>query len=426
MEVGAVESFKSQFGQDKILLSLLGERRGGFFVELGAGNGVDLSNSYYFEKALDWKGLLIEPDPQAYDELVKNRNSFISNKLCGEDEGIEVDFLLAGVVSGIIGKSPGYWIKQNIGNPKVKLKTTLLSKVLEEFNCPKEMGFLSLDVEGEEFNILKTFPFDVYSFDVICVEHNSGFDGPENRDSIRDLLINKRYRLVKEEVLDDFYMKEGKVGIFDGEPYTGLKRNRIEEIVNHFGGSWFKGKKILELGCGYADIGNVFYMLGANVVSTDARKEHLEVVGTKYPHLNTVLYDLNNKDWPFDLDYDLIINTGILYHLEEFEQMLGNCFLACKNMFLESIVSDSDDPCFVNCSEEEGFDQSFTKKGCRPSVANVERIIQESGFSFERCFNKNLNVEGHLFDWEPLNSGLSHLYVDGVFNWLRRAWFCTK
>lgn len=202
------EDFKSQFGQDKTLLSLLEGRRNGFFVELGAGNGISLSNSYYFEKVLGWRGLLIEPNPDLYDELVKNRSCFVSNKLCGEIGGVEIDFLLAGECSGIIGESPGYWIKKNIENQKIKLKTTLLSKILEEFNCPKQMGFLSLDIEGEEFNILKTFSFDVYGFDTICVEHNEGWDGPENRNNIRELLIDKGYLFVLEGAIDDFYQRK--------------------------------------------------------------------------------------------------------------------------------------------------------------------------------------------------------------------------
>jgi len=205
IEITEVGDFKSQFGQDKILLSILDGTENKFFVELGAGDGVSISNSYYFEKVLGWKGLLIEPNPNLYSELVKNRGCFTSNKLCWESEGVEVDFLLAGVLSGILGENPGYWIKQNINNSRVKMKTSLLSKILEEFDCPREMGFLSLDIEGEEFSVLRTFPFDVYNFDVICVEHNAGWDGPEHREKIRDLLIGNGYYLALEEEIDDFY-----------------------------------------------------------------------------------------------------------------------------------------------------------------------------------------------------------------------------
>jgi len=199
------ENFKSQYGQDRILLSLLGDRPPGFFVEMGAGDGIDISNSYYFEKELGWNGLLIEPNPDLYGRLIKNRNCLTSNRLCGKEEGIEVTFLVAGVVSGIVAPPLGYWVQKNIDNPKIKLRTYLLGNILKEFNCPTKMDFLSLDVEGQEVEILKTFPYENYSFDFICIEHNSCWDGPENREVIKGILLFNGYELVQETSIDDFY-----------------------------------------------------------------------------------------------------------------------------------------------------------------------------------------------------------------------------
>jgi hypothetical protein len=64
--------------------------------------------------------------------------------------------------------------------------------------------------------------------------------------------------------------------------------------------------------------------------------------------------------------------------------------------------------------------------GSRPSVANVERIIQKNGFSFERYFRKELNTKESWFDWEPLFTGNCSRLVDENYVWLRRAWFCSK
>jgi hypothetical protein len=201
------EKMMSQYGQDATILYLLDGKREGFFVELGAGNGVNLSNSYYFEKFLDWKGLLIEPYPDFYESIINNRKCFISNELCGEFEGVEVDFLLAGEVSGILEEVPSYWLQQNIKNNKIKLTTTVLSKILDKFSCPKEIDFLSIDVEGQEFPILNSFPFNEYSFKVICAEHNSYCEGEENRNNIKRILEQNGYELVLAQSQDDFYMK---------------------------------------------------------------------------------------------------------------------------------------------------------------------------------------------------------------------------
>lgn len=202
-----INNFMSQEHQDEIALDILGKRDRGFFVELGACDGIYLSNTYYFEKELNWGGILIEPNPNYIDDLRRNRGCFISNSLCSYDKDIEVDFLLSDVVSGIITDSPGRWIRENINKDRILLRTNLLSNVLDEFNAPDRIDFLSLDVEGHEFDILSTFPFDRYCFELICVEHNAYWEGNYNKDRIRELLISRGYRLVREIRLDDFYLK---------------------------------------------------------------------------------------------------------------------------------------------------------------------------------------------------------------------------
>jgi hypothetical protein len=77
------------------------------------------------------------------------------------------------------------------------------------------IDYLSLDVEGQEYNILRTFPFDKYKFRCITVEHNAPHIGPKQQMLIRDLLENNGYKFVKgnDDVnnwghgpIDDFYI----------------------------------------------------------------------------------------------------------------------------------------------------------------------------------------------------------------------------
>lgn len=199
------EIFKSQNGQDKYLLSVIGEKKNGYFVELGACDGELYSNSFYFEKVLNWNGILIEPNPIYWENLNKNRNCHVSNKLCDKVSGNEVDFLLSDAMSGIINDNPGYWVKYHIEKDKIKLKTSLLSEVLDEFKAPLNIDFLSLDVEGSEYDILSTFPFDKYTFNFMCIEHNQRWRKDDNKFKIRDILINNGYELIRETDLDDFY-----------------------------------------------------------------------------------------------------------------------------------------------------------------------------------------------------------------------------
>ena len=64
---------KAQLKQDLIVLSQLKFKENGFFVEFGATNGLNLSNSYLLENSFNWKGVLSEPSPQWHEVLKENR-----------------------------------------------------------------------------------------------------------------------------------------------------------------------------------------------------------------------------------------------------------------------------------------------------------------------------------------------------------------
>jgi SAM-dependent methyltransferase len=180
---------------------------------------------------------------------------------------------------------------------------------------------------------------------------------------------------------------------------------------------YFKSKTLLELGCGYADLGNMFYELGADVTSSDVRKEHLEIVKEKYPHLKTLLNDGNNdsiKD-----KYDIIVHWGLLYHLSEIEKHLENVSQKCDVLLLETEISDSDDKEFYISTYEIGFDQAFNNKGIRPSQPYVERLLEKNGFQFKIIKDPILNSDFHCYDWDITNS---KKYIHG----LRRYWICWK
>ena len=72
--------YHSQYGQDKIINErIFGSKRNGFFVDIGANDGITGSNTYFFEKELSWKGVCIEPQPDIFNKLAKNRKSECHN-----------------------------------------------------------------------------------------------------------------------------------------------------------------------------------------------------------------------------------------------------------------------------------------------------------------------------------------------------------
>lgn len=210
----------SQIKQDLYVLEYLGNKRLGYFVELGASDGIKCSNTYLLEKEYDWTGILIEPTEE-YNKLVKNRKS-LTFKECVSDCVKKVKF-----ISGTTNDDWGYTdfshyqlsgIKDNfetditmnnricrrrscVGS-EIEMITTTLDTVLDKAKAPKIIDYLSLDIEGEEYNVLKNFPFDRYQFRIITVEHN--YIEP-TRSLIYKLLINNGYVLRTSLEIDDVY-----------------------------------------------------------------------------------------------------------------------------------------------------------------------------------------------------------------------------
>lgn len=202
------------------------------------------------------------------------------------------------------------------------------------------------------------------------------------------------------------------------ETYESWRKIRYNKIVKYYGETFFIGKSLLELGCGDGDFGNMFYELGSEVTCVDAREEHITHLQTLYPHLISYVFDLN-KGLGTDKKFDIILNTGLLYHLSKYKHNIRSCCNQCTHLILETEVCDSNNPHMaILILEKNGFDQSYTGWGIRPSPAAIERCLTENNFSFQREFN-DLNCNPHVYDWESKND---NSYRDG----LRAFWFCRR
>jgi hypothetical protein len=206
--------------------------------------------------------------------------------------------------------------------------------------------------------------------------------------------------------------------MFDGH-YNNWILARMNCIKKYINADYFKNKTLLELGCGHAHIGNMFYNLGADVTSSDARNEHLLTVNNLYPHIKTLLLDCDNNIEDKINKYNIIIHWGLLYHLHEIEMHITEIGKKCDVLFLETEVSDSyDDNLYINV-DENGYDQAYNLKGIRPSPAYVEKQLIKNGFKYKLIMDSILNSESHIYDWESKNT---ETYRQG----LRRFWICWK
>jgi FkbM family methyltransferase len=189
----------SQVGQDLwVYGEVFNEKKGGFFVDVGAHNGLEISNSYLLETRYKWDGICIEANPTSFDELRKNRKCRCIHACVDKNQGT-VSFLPNGMLGGILADD----CDNNIANcnDSILVKTLPLGTILKENDAPKEIDYLSIDIEGAEDRALLDFEFSDYVFRCVTIERPSV--------ALRDCLRINGYFLIKEiPGLDCFYIHE--------------------------------------------------------------------------------------------------------------------------------------------------------------------------------------------------------------------------
>jgi len=183
---------KAQFRQDLFALAESKVKSNGFFVEFGATNGVDLSNTHLLEKEFGWRGILAEPARIWHDALMKNRDCIIEKKCVWSNTGSKLTFKEVGNpdLSTVesFSSSDSYADLRKYAKT-YEVETISLADLLDKHGAPKTIDYLSVDTEGSEFEILSNFNFEKYEFAVITCEHNYS----PMRSSIYELLVSKGY-----------------------------------------------------------------------------------------------------------------------------------------------------------------------------------------------------------------------------------------
>lgn len=180
--------YYSQAGQDEWVVNFFNSKKNGFFLDIGAHNGVDISNSYYLEKYLGWNGICIEADPNIFNTLQNNRNCHCINIAVSDSVG-EISFFQDNFSGRVLESTSS-----------IKLKSDTLENILSETNCPDVIEYLSIDIEGFESKALSKFPFSKKEIVLLTVEHNLYTGNLINKQEIKDILTKNGYTIAVENV----------------------------------------------------------------------------------------------------------------------------------------------------------------------------------------------------------------------------------
>ena len=207
-----------------VIKEIFPNKRKGFFIECGAHKGKNASSCYSLEKYFDWKGVCIEAAPIHLNDLKRNRSNLVLNVLLSDKkqsdhlfayfkniewrsmavrDKVEFDTMIKGFDAEYHNDATSPERKKILEkllshSELLKVKSFTLQEILEKHNSPKIIDYLSMDIEGFEYNVLKNFPFEKYTILAISIEGNR----------CTELLKSKGYSLVKNSYnVDNDYEK---------------------------------------------------------------------------------------------------------------------------------------------------------------------------------------------------------------------------
>jgi FkbM family methyltransferase len=203
--------YYAEYGQDKWLFeNIFCDKENGQFIEAGALNGLQHSNTLFFERERGWQGVLIEPNEMLYKECKQNRDSLTLN------------VGLAGIpmvkeFTEVIGDKKGWSYIDTCDRHMERIKDNKLDTIKKNVNCitlndvceylPGRIDLLSLDIEGMEYDVLRNFNFKKYDIHCILIENQY------NDERLNALLNKHRYFFIERIAIDDVYVKVALNGL---------------------------------------------------------------------------------------------------------------------------------------------------------------------------------------------------------------------
>lgn len=183
---------------DQFVLDMLKNKRDGYYVELGAADPIDGSNTYRLEKDFGWKGVSFD-----YEERHANRFNELRENPCLAEDAIAFDY----------------------------------SKYFEENNFPERIDYLQVDVDtgystggrplgnpGSNLLGLIALPLNRYRFSVVTFEHDALIHYKLNsvRDAQREIMDSLGYALVQRIAWEDWWVDPEVVPYLDYREYLKM------------------------------------------------------------------------------------------------------------------------------------------------------------------------------------------------------------
>jgi len=180
--------FKGQISQDLVAYLYFNKKKNGFFVDIGANDGVTYNNTLVFEQ-MGWRGICAEPHPVVFKKLTENRMCITCNVAIASNAKKNVEFICDekdDMFSGLASKLSDSARK----GKSIKINCISFNDLIFQYADIRHIDFLSIDTEGCEMDILSTIDFSRYSFGLITVEGG--------KEEVTQFLKTKGYKIYRD------------------------------------------------------------------------------------------------------------------------------------------------------------------------------------------------------------------------------------
>jgi FkbM family methyltransferase len=200
-------AYQAQHGEDRWLERYFRGRPDGFFVEVGAYDGVVLSNTYFLE-SIGWRGILVEPIPEKASRCRLNRPQARVFECAavapGSNSEIAFEVVDGGEVYSTSSMSPEHTARvagYGLRTRKIVVPARTLDSILEEVH-PVRVDYVSIDVEGAEVEVLRGFDIGRWRPRVVMIEVNTRTRAA----ALRELFTSHGYVYLSSIGINDVYV----------------------------------------------------------------------------------------------------------------------------------------------------------------------------------------------------------------------------